>query len=283
MAPTTDSSTTANDRAAGVIDHRDRIAPPTLRRDYMATNTPVVLHGMMRDWPALSRWSFEYFAEIADDRTHRVDVGNVMQEPTRLDTADLRGYLADLAAGTAPAGGTRYLANVDLFGTFPDLRADIDMSLIHDNKRHVVASGWFGPAGTFTGWHTDYADNVLAQIHGRKVVDLIPPGLGRGMYPSRKFDRGATLSSIGDGSQLTGFPLHRFLRHERVELAPGSMIFIPKGWWHRVRSVDPSISVSFLGFSWAEEFGLPRNLARARTALHLARVYGRDCTCHVRH
>lgn len=264
-----------------IVDRRTRVNVRDFRRDYIDRNMPVVLTGTMRDWPAMRMWSFDYFASLADDREHRLDVGNVMQDATRLGASGLRAYVESLREGSG-SGDVRYLANFDLFGAFPALRDDIDMSLIRDNKRHAVASGWIGPAGTFTGWHTDYADNILAQVHGRKIVDLIPASFGRGMYPSAKFDRGATISRVGDRAGAAEFPLHHFLRFERVVLDPGTMVFIPKGWWHRVRSAEPSISVSFLGFSWQEEFGVARNAARARTALHLARLYGRDdCTCHL--
>ena len=269
----------------GIVDGLDRIEPGTFKRRYIDAGRPVVLRAMMESWPAMRKWSFEYFASIADDKRYRLDVGNVLQDDTQLEDSGLRQYLETLARRDRGAGGAdgkvRYLSNFDLFGSFPALRDDIDLTLIRRNKRQAVASGWIGPAGTFTGWHTDYADNVLAQVSGRKVVDLVPPAFRAAMYPSAKFDRGATLSRIGDGTSLEQFPLHRCVRVERTVLDSGKMIFIPKGWWHRVRSLEPSISVSFLGFSWPEEISLSRNLARARTALHLVRLYGRDCTCHV--
>jgi len=28
-------------------------------------------------------------------------------------------------------------------------------------------------------------------------------------------------------------------------LAPGEMLYIPKGWWHYLRALEPSASVSF--------------------------------------
>jgi ribosomal protein L16 Arg81 hydroxylase len=34
----------------------------------------------------------------------------------------------------------------------------------------------------------------------------------------------------------------------QVVLEPGQALFIPVGWWHHVRSLDVSISVSFTNF-----------------------------------
>jgi ribosomal protein L16 Arg81 hydroxylase len=35
-----------------------------------------------------------------------------------------------------------------------------------------------------------------------------------------------------------------------VILEPGESLFIPIGWWHRVVSLEPSISVSLRSFIW---------------------------------
>jgi hypothetical protein len=39
------------------------------------------------------------------------------------------------------------------------------------------------------------------------------------------------------------FPLFEKATEYRMILQPGEMIFIPRGWWHHVRSLDKSISV----------------------------------------
>jgi hypothetical protein len=36
-----------------------------------------------------------------------------------------------------------------------------------------------------------------------------------------------------------------------IELSAGEMLFIPKLWWHHVRTLEPSISVNF----WFQHFG----------------------------
>jgi ribosomal protein L16 Arg81 hydroxylase len=35
---------------------------------------------------------------------------------------------------------------------------------------------------------------------------------------------------------------------------PGDVLFIPVGWWHWVESLSPSVSVSFVNFSYPNTF-----------------------------
>jgi lysine-specific demethylase 8 len=62
-------------------------------------------------------------------------------------------------------------------------------------------------------------------------------------------------------------------------LQPGDMLFIPRGWWHYVRSLDKSISVSNIGY---DAKGLVVDLLshRIKQLLHDIGLYRVPCTCH---
>jgi len=38
-----------------------------------------------------------------------------------------------------------------------------------------------------------------------------------------------------------------------VELAPGELIFLPVGWWHQVRSLNFSVSLTYTNFLWPND------------------------------
>lgn len=40
------------------------------------------------------------------------------------------------------------------------------------------------------------------------------------------------------------FPLFFSATCIDVEMNPGDMLYLPKGWWHAVQAVDPSVSIS---------------------------------------
>src|SRR5439155_4074343 len=96
----------------------------------------------------------------------------------------------------------------------------------------------------------DFPDNWFSQVRGTKEVVLVTRDQSRHMCPSQKFDWGATLSAIditrlaGQGRERAEFEKVRGL-YARVEA--GDALFIPKGTWHAVVALEPSISLAVFG------------------------------------
>lgn len=185
-----------------------------------------------------------------------------------------------LDAGEAITGkDIAYLSLFDIFTRFPDLRADVDFSLITDRTLWHTSFGWLGPAGTVTAWHIDWIDNVLAQIHGRKEVALVAPRHRAAMYPSTKFDYRTTISRV-DPTRAEDWPRYATVRPLVCVLEPGDALYIPRGWWHRVRALDASISVNTFGHDLLG-LGWHQSIASLQRWLHRRGLYRRaECTCH---
>ena len=47
---------------------------------------------------------------------------------------------------------------------------------------------------------------------------------------------------------LVRFPDFARVALHTVEVGPGDVLFIPVGWWHALRALDPSLSVTFVSF-----------------------------------
>ena len=176
---------------------------------------------------------------------------------------------------------TGYLAQHDLFAQIPSLRNDIaipdycytspppphnssPLAPKHSEMPQLedpLLNAWFGPAGTITPLHTDPYHNILAQVVGRKYIRLYAPGEGNKIYPRSIEDGGVDMSNTSavDIGVLAGwdgtvheqkkahesFPLFNEAQYVDCILNEGECLYIPVGWWHYVRSLSISFSVSF--------------------------------------
>ncbi|KZT11596.1 Clavaminate synthase-like protein [Laetiporus sulphureus 93-53] len=184
-------------------------SPPSLAafvKQY--SQSPFVLPGYIRDWPALHEhpWKFvEYLRYVAGPgRLVPVEIGNdYRQDDWTQALMPWDTFLDALDQKTPDDGQTRqqplYLAQHNLLKQFPKLRNDI---LIPDyayaslpppagfpgyvapaNDDQLVLNAWLGPSGAVSPAHTDPYYNFYAQVVGRKTVWLSPPDVTPSMYP----------------------------------------------------------------------------------------------------
>ena len=95
------------------------------------------------------------------------------------------------------------------------------------------------------------APRAPAQIYGRKRIELIAPNESALLLdPVHGFYSPVDLDRLGEAKH----PALRAMIVKRVVVGPGDALFIPAGWWHRVTSLDVSISFSLLGFCRPNDF-----------------------------
>ena len=102
-----------------------------------------------------------------------------------------------------------------------------------------------GRGGTFPVLHYDHGGlhTFLMQIYGQKNYVIYSPDQTPFMYPTR--DKAQPL----DGQQRVrarprALSAVRQARPTSCVLEAGEMMFLPSGWWHTVRMLTPSITLS---------------------------------------
>lgn len=171
-----------------------------------------------------------------------------------------------------------YLAQHNLFQQIPSLRNDItipdfcwasvplhpsDPSADKPTLDYPQLNAWFGPARTITPLHTDGYHNLLCQVVGTKYVRLYSPTVDKEVIRPRGEEMGVSMANTSEldvgvleGWDEPGEGLDKVevdamrddlkgVEYWEGILEPGDTLLIPIGWWHYVRSLSVSFSVSF--------------------------------------
>jgi ribosomal protein L16 Arg81 hydroxylase len=232
----------------------ESIDPRSFFDRYYFGNRPVVARGLMRSWPALKRWGPRFFAEQFGDReveiSHHRDADpryedNFSRHRLRLPMTEYVELVARSGVSNDAylVAKNNLLEQEDFQALFEDFDCPAGFLDPHTLRRRV--SLWFGPAGTVTPLHHDLTNIFFAQVYGRKRVRLIPPYDMERVYNDRQCFSEVDLDNV----DFERFPLMRQVSVLDVTVRPGDFLLIPLGWWHWVRSLDVSISLSFQNFA----------------------------------
>ena len=224
--------------------------------EFYARNRPCVIEGAMAEWPALDLWpSADYLKSRCGD-----ELVEVQSKGERTD-ADLSepslakqlpfGEFVDIVESGIEANDWYMIANngeknlnsllplLDDLGDLPYLERDPTQTFL-----------WYGPKGIETPIHHDLTNNLMAQVRGRKHVRLIAPFESAHVYNyAHRYSRIDAFDI--DYEQ---FPAMRDVTVMDVEIGPGDMLFVPVGWWHAVRGLDVTMTLTFMHFTFDNDF-----------------------------
>lgn len=245
--------------APGVVERVPSLDAETFFRHHYAASRPVVLTDAIRRWPQVATWSPAWFRDhfgaaqvaVTVDRASDPDYDRNTAAHTRtmtlrafVDRIEALGHTNDIyMVARNEALSTPELASLlaELSDLPPFLRA-----------QHMAGcvSLWLGPAGTKTPLHHDTSNILFCQIHGRKRVHLCAPWERDLLADIR------AMYSACDAEAAPGTPgaVPPSVQVYEVELDAGEALFLPVGWWHQVRALTPSVSLSFTNFARPNRF-----------------------------
>jgi len=113
---------------------------------------------------------------------------------------------------------------------------------------------WIGPKGTKTPWHYDLTNNLFIQIQGQKKITLIPFEHNINMYNNNHVYTDIPSFDYNLEEVYNKFPNFSNIKPIELIINEGDVLFIPLGWWHKVQSLNPSISLSFTNFKAKNDY-----------------------------
>lgn len=234
------------------------VDPRALPDDVLLSTQPVVLKGLVADWP-LVRAGLEsnqsaaiYIRKFYRDATVGALLGAPEIEGRFFYNDDLSGFnfkavklkldvmLDEVErhkdAAQPPA---IYVGSTTVDTCLPGFRAENDLGF---GDRQPLVSIWLGNR-TRIAAHHDLPDNIACVVVGHRRFTLLPPEQLENLYigPLDFTPAGQAISLV----DFTKPDLQRFpkfaeaARHAQVaELGPGDAIFIPSMWWHHIEALD---------------------------------------------
>jgi LPS sulfotransferase NodH len=247
------------DSRAQAVDRRAGLSREEFRDRYYAAGRPVIIVGLTTGWKAMTAWTPEYLkaaagAQMAEVMTGRDADPDYERHPDRHRTQmRLADYVDLVYSGRATndyhmVAGNRFLQQPAARPFWADFAA------FPEYLRPAAAGRqsflWFGPAGTVTPLHHDPSNILLAQVRGRKRVRLVPAAQWQHVYNSS----GVFSDVDADRPDLARHPRFGQATVIDVVLEPGEVLFVPVGWWHHVRALDVSMTISFTNFIFPNQF-----------------------------
>ncbi|NNJ88072.1 MAG: cupin-like domain-containing protein [Eudoraea sp.] len=214
-------------------------------RDFLRPQKPVVIEKFIVDWPAYSKWDFDYIKEIAgekmvplyDDRP--VDHKEGFNQPHA--TMKMKEYVDLLLK--EPTKYRIFLWNV--MKEVPELQKDFNFPEFGIPIMKSLPMLFFGGTDSHTFMHYDIDLANIFHFHfaGTKDCILFPQTENKYLY---KIPHSLITHESIDFSNpdYKRWPALKFATGYKTQLNHGEVLYMPEGYWHYMKYRSPGFSMS---------------------------------------
>lgn len=240
------------------VQEIDGIRPDAIPPEVLQSTRPVLLRGLVADWPivraartstaALDQYIRRFYRGAtvgllfappeADGRVfYNEDMSGFNFERLKLRLDEVLDRIQQhLGDGRPPM---LYVGSTTVDTSLPGLREENDIDF---GDIAPLVSLWLGNR-TRVAAHFDALDNLACCAAGKRRFTLFPPDQLKNLYvgPLDFTPAGQAISLVDfSDPDLDRFPrFSEALQHaQRAELEPGDAVFIPGMWWHHVEALD---------------------------------------------
>ncbi|MGO4290391.1 cupin-like domain-containing protein [Chitinophaga sp. RAB17] len=236
-----------------IVQHIDRvedITPAEFKKNYYNPRKPVIISagGLSKNWPAYTKWTWDYFKSIVGDKTVGVYNNERAGVNTLVNGADdyisFGEYLTMVEQG--PVALRIFLFNI--FQHAPQLVEDFTWP---DNlstgflKKYPML--FVGGAGSVAHMHYDIDLSHIfhTQFLGRKRVLLLENNQAPFIYRMPfTVESAANFVNWHENLDFEQFPALKHARGYTTILNHGDTMFMPAGYWHHMEYLDGGFAMS---------------------------------------
>jgi hypothetical protein len=237
------------------IDIVNDISKSDFEKHYLKTRKPLIIKNMSKTWPAHEKWTLDYMKTVVGDKmvplydSSKADPSKPINasaaemkfedyiELIKNTPTDLRIFLFD-PIKQAPKLLEDYRAPKDLMGGFLDSYPNM----------------FFGGKGsvTFLHYDIDMAHIFHTHFNGRKHVILFENKWKERLYQI-PYATYALEDYDVESPDFEKFPALKGVKGIEAYLEHGDTLFMPTGYWHWMKYLDGSFSISLRAWdkSWS--------------------------------
>jgi len=237
------------------IDCVENISKEDFEKNYLNARKPLVIKNMAKSWPAYEKWSMDYMKTVVGDKivplydSSKADPSKPINAAAaemkfadyidliKSTPTDLRIFLFD-PIKQAPKLLNDYIAPKSLMGGFLDSYPNM----------------FFGGKGsvTFLHYDIDMAHIFHTHFNGKKHVILFENKWKERLYQI-PYATYALEDYDVENPDFNKFPALKGVKGVEAYLEHGDTLFMPTGYWHWMKYLDGSFSISLRAWdkSWA--------------------------------
>lgn len=251
------------------IERVEKLTKKEFIENYYKPQKPVVITNQIEDWPAFSKWNFQFLREVAGDKivplydSRKTDYTKKVNEPDF--TMTMSEYIDILEK--APTDLRIFLYN--LMKDVPSLKSDMKWPQLGLRLIKSLPLVFFGgqDAKVFMHYDIDFPNIFHIHFEGEKQCVLVDPNETKYMY-RLPYSWICNEDIDFDNPDFEKFPALKMVKPYITKLQHGEMLYMPEGWWHYMKYLTPGFSLSLRSLA-----GRPANLLKGLMNVAVIRYY----------
>ncbi|WP_437919803.1 cupin-like domain-containing protein [Sphingobacterium sp. LRF_L2] len=231
------------------VDTVDDISKEAFFKGYFKKQKPVLIKGFAKKWEAYDKWSLDYIASKAGEQevglydNKPADPNKATDEP--VTTMKMKDYIRLIKSQPSDLRIFFYI----ITDKIPELLKNFSYPDLGFKYFKRIPTLFFGgsEARVLMHYDVDLGDLLHFQFEGKKRVLLFPPDQASCLYKV-PLSVHTVYNLDYENPDYHLFPALRYAQGYEIFMEHGDALFMPSGYWHFNRYLEPGFSVTLRSF-----------------------------------